>query len=177
MAKGQDILIMEEVDVRRTDDPDDSRVLTITKFGLPKPVRKKADHTPGGGVGTVAFLMPMLDAFEPTFSVKGIDIDTLNKFGFAAGAHDTWTFAGTIRNKTTNRLMSFRCFICGIVADWSPGDHTPGELIDCDHTLAEVTKVQYELDGVELFHWDFYARIFNPGTGDIFAEYRNALGA
>lgn len=172
----QPILIMEEVDVRRTSDPEDGRPLTITKFGLPKPVRKRADHTPGGGVGTKQYLLPMLDAFEPTFSVKGIDTDTLDKFGFTAGTHDTWTFAATIRNKANNKLLPFRCYIRGIIADWSPNDHTPGELIDCDHTIAEVGMVRYELDGVMKFHWDFDARIFNPGTGDIMAEYRTALG-
>lgn len=172
----QDILIMEEVDARRTSDPDDSRVLTLTKFGLPKPTRKKVEHTPGGGVGSKNYLLPMLDAFEPTFSVKGIDIGTLQAFGFTAGSFDTWTFAATIRNKRTNKLLPFRCFIRGIVADWSPAEHTPGDLIDCDHTLAEVGMVRYELDGVLMFHWDFDARIFNPGSGDIFAEYRVALG-
>lgn len=172
----QDILIIETVDVRRADDPEDSKVFTLTKVGLPKLKRKKAEHTPGGGVGSVNFLLPMLDAFEPTFSTKGLDLQVLREFGFAAGKFDRWTFAASLRNKRTRALLPVRFTIEGIVSDWSPGDHTPGELLDCDHTMDEVTYMDLKIDGELISLWDFYGRQGISGGEDWFAEYRAALG-
>jgi uncharacterized protein len=172
----QDILIIEEVDVRRTDDPDDTRVFTITKMGLPELKRKNAEHTPGGGIGTVNFALPMADAFEPKFSVKGVDLDVLRKFGFTAGTNDKWTFASSLRNKKTNALLPVRVTLQGIVSQWSPGEHTPGELLDCDHTMTEVYYYKLVVGNERIFEWDFYARRWFNGDTDIFAEYRAALG-
>ena len=173
----QDILIMEEVDVRRADVADDNRVLTITKMGISEIERKMAEHTPGGGVGSVEFMLPMINALSPKFSVKGLDLDVLRKFGFSAGQHDKWTFAGTLRNKMTRSLVPVRCTYQGIVSKWSPGEHTPGELIDCDHELKEVTYAELVIDGEEIYAWSFYGRFMRFGGFDVFAEYRNALGA
>ncbi|BAQ50412.1 phage major tail tube protein [Methylobacterium aquaticum] len=173
----QDILIIEEVDVRRADDPDDTRVFSINKMGLPSLKRKEAEHTPGGGVGTINFLLPMADAFEPKFAVKGLDLDVLRKFGFTAGVFDKWTFAASLRNKRTNKLVPVRTTIQGIVSEWAPGEHTPGELLDCDHTLKEVRYVDLVIDGEEIFAWSFYGRFWRSGGVDLFAEYRTALGA
>ena len=174
----QNLLLMETVDVRRTDDPDDSRVHTISKFVLPTLKRKTAEHTPGGGIGTVAHTLPMVDAFEPKFSVKGLDLDVMEKLGFSAGQADKWTFAATLRDKMTRKLMPARCTIVGVVSEWAPGEHTPGELIDCDHTINEVTYVEFEVDGIHRFTWSYYGRQWLVGANkfDIFAEYRNALG-
>lgn len=173
----QDILIIEEIDVRRADDPDDTRVLTITKMGIPKLTRKNAEHTPGGGVGTVNFVLPMLDAFEPAFSTKGLDTDTLAKFGLAAGQADKWTFAATVRNTRLNKVVPLRCTIRGIVSEWSPGENTPGDLADCDLSIKEVTYVDLYIDSKELFAWGFYERIGRSGGVDWFAQYKTALGA
>lgn len=173
----QDLLLLEQVDVRRTLDPEDSRVLTITKMALPKLERKSAEHTPGGGVGTVEFVLPMLNALAPTFSVKGLDRGTLRGFGFVAGRTDRWTFAGAVRNVTTNLIIPVRATIEGVIADWSPGEHTPGELIDCDHTLKEVKYYDLFVDGEELFAWGWRERIGRSGGEEWFAPYRSALGA
>lgn len=173
----QDILIIEEVDVRRYDDPEDTRVFTLTKMALSPIKRKRSEHTPGGGIGTVDFALPMADAMEPTFSTKGLDLDVLRKFGFTSGTNDKWTYAATVRNKKTNALIPLRATIQGIVCEWSPGEHTPGELLDCDHSLMEVKYYQLVVDNVEIFCWDFYGRIWRNGGTDIFAEYRAALGA
>lgn len=172
----QDLLIMEEVDVRRADDPDDSKVLTITKFGLPKLVRKTAEHGPGGGVGSVAFVLPMLNALEPTFSVKGLDLAVVRGFGFAPGVFDKWTFAATLRNTRTNKIVSVRSTIRGVIAEWSPNEHTPGDIADCDHAFREVTYADLVIDGVEEYAWGYYERIGRSGGIDWFAPYRNALG-
>lgn len=174
----QDLLLMEEVDVRRADDPtgDTSKVLTITKMGLIQPERKSVEHTPGGGMGTVEFLLPMLNALEPKFSVKGVDRDSIRKFGFIPGRHDKWTFAATMRNVITNQIVPVRSTIKGLLSTWQPGEHTPGELIDCDHVLKEVRYADLFIDGEELFLWDWQARIARSGGEDWFAPYRNALG-
>ncbi|WP_018261540.1 phage major tail tube protein [Methylobacterium sp. WSM2598] len=172
----QDILIMEEVDVRRADDSDDTRVFTINKMALPGLKRKTSEHTPGGGTGTVNFALPMIDALEPKFSVKGVDLDVLRKFGFSAGTNDKWTFASTLRNKKTNRLLPVRATIQGVVCEWSPGEHTPGELIDCDHSLMEVTYYELVVNNEQIFKWSFYTREWIHGGTDVFAEYRAALG-
>ncbi|WP_018261366.1 phage major tail tube protein [Methylobacterium sp. WSM2598] len=172
----QDILIIEEVDVRRADDGDDTRVFTLNKMALPPIKRKTAEHTAGGGIGTVNYSLPMADAIEPKFSVKGVDLDVLTKFGFSAGVNDKWTFAASLRNKRTNKLLPLRATIQGIVSEWTPGEHSPGELIDCDHAMTEVTYYELVVNNEQIFKWSFYTREWFSGGVDVFAEYRAALG-
>lgn len=172
----QDILIMEEVDVRRADDPTDSRVLTINKLAMPTLERETVEHKPGGGVGSVNFVLPMLKALQPTFSVKGLDFGTLAAFGFVPGVLDKWTFAASIRNTRTNKIIGARATIRGVISAWKPNEHTPGDVADCDHTFDEVTYGDLVIDGVEQYAWGFYERIARTGGVDWFAPYRIALG-
>lgn len=173
----QDLLVIEEVDVRRADEVGDNRVITLTKMVLPPVKRKRAEHTPGGGIGTVAHNLPMIDALEPTFSSKGLDFDIMQTLGMTAGLKDKWTFAATVRNKRTHELLPLRATIQGIVSDWTPGDHTPGELLDCDYAITEVTFYSVYINGKRYIEWDHYARDWWAGDVNIFAEYKNNLGA
>lgn len=173
----QDLLFIEEVDVRRADDPDDTRVFTITKLALPKLTRKTAAHSAGGGTGDVNYVLPMLEAVEPAFSVKGLDPGTLAAFGFVPGSLDKWTLAGAARNTTTNRIVPVRATIRGVIAEWSPGENSPGDLADLDHSFKEVTYYDLVVDGKEWFAWGVRPRIGRSMGVDWFAPYVAALGA
>lgn len=168
---------MELVDVRRADEANDDRTETLSKFGLPMLSRKTVEHTGGGSLGTVEHVLPIINALEPKFSTKGIDLDVLRYLGLAPGVKDKWTFAATLRNKETNELFGIRCTIQGIVSEWSPNEHTPGELIDCDHVIKEVRYCDFFVGDEEIYAVSLKRPRFARSNGvDWFAPYRRALG-
>ncbi len=173
----QELLLVEEVDVRRLDDPDDSRVLTITKMLLPPLKRKTVEHTAGGGVGTVKYVLPMIEAIEPTMSVKGLDRGTLAAFGFIPGQIGAWTMAAALRDTSTNKILPVRATVRGTLAEWNPGEHSPGESLDCDHVFHEVTYYDLFVNNEEWFAWGVRPRIGRSFGVDWFGPYVNALGA
>ena len=75
----QPLYVLEAVDVRRADEPDSSRAVTLSKLALPEIKRKTSGYAPGGGVGEVNFSFPQVDAIEPKFELKGFDPDMLRK--------------------------------------------------------------------------------------------------
>lgn len=176
MAVKLPIYVFEAVDVRRADEPDTSRARTINRLALPGIVRKKIEFTPGGGIGTVNHTLPMIDAPQPKFSVKGLDLDVLTRFGFAAGAHDKWLFSGAVRDKRAGKVLPFRALIEGIVSEWTPDEFTAGEFLGCDHAIDEVTHYELTLDGKELFYWDEDELEGRSGGVSWTADVRNALG-
>lgn len=177
MAVRQPIYVFEAVDVRRADEPDSSRARTIEKLVLPSIKRKTVEFTAGGGIGTVNHVLPQIDAPEPAFAVKGLDVDVLTRFGFGAGSHDKWVFSGAVRNKSAGgRMLAFRAIIQGIVAEWAPDEFSAGEFLGCNHTIHEVTHYELILDGRELWYWDEEELEARSGGVSWFAEIRNALG-
>jgi uncharacterized protein len=172
----QPLYILEAVDVRRADQANSSRALTIGKVGLPALKRLSSEHTPGGGVGKVSFAFPQIDLIEPKFEMKGIDLDLLTTFGFAAGSYDKWTFAGAWRDKRSGKSLPARAIIQGVFAEWESEEFAPGELVGCTHTLKEVTHYEFTLDGKEIWYWDFFENEARSGGVSWFADVRTALG-
>ncbi|GEP11830.1 phage major tail tube protein [Methylobacterium gnaphalii] len=172
----QDLLLVEEVDVRRLDDPEDSRVCTITKMLLPAIKLKTAEHTAGGGVGTVKYRLPMIEALEPTMSVKGLDVGTIAAAGFIPGVSGGWIFAASVRNTSTNKIVPLRATVKGVVTEYTPGEHTPGELLDVDHAFHEVTDYELVVDGEQWFKFSARGRELVMYGVDLFEQYRTALG-
>lgn len=172
----QPLYILEAVDLRRADEPDSSRAISIKSLTLPGITRKSSTHSPGGGVGDVDHVFPQINAIEPKFSVAGIDRDILQKFGFAAGVHDKWVFAGAFRNKQTTKMLPVRAIIQGVIADWSTGDFSIGEIVATDYTLKEVTHYEIIVDGNEDWYWDFYEREGRANGVSWMRDIRIALG-
>ncbi|KAI94097.1 tail tube protein [Rhodomicrobium udaipurense JA643] len=170
------LYVIEAVDVRRADETDTSRAITISKLGLPALKRLSAEHKPGGGVGGIEFVFPQIEKIEPKFEVKGIDLDALTRFGFANGVYDKWTFAGAWRDKRTGKALPARATITGIISDWESDEFSPGELVGCNHTLKEVSHYEFTLDGKEIFYWDFYEREARSGGVSWMSDVRSALG-
>lgn len=175
-AKYQPLLVLEGIDVRRADETDSSRAITIAKFGLPELKQKTVEHTPGGGVMGVNFALPQFEPMEPKFSLKGLDPDILKRMGLTAGRSGRWLFAGAYRDKQTTEMVKMRAIIQGKVATWTPDESTVGEFVGCDHTLAEVTHYELHLNDEEHFYIDFYERVSRSGGEDWFAEINQALG-
>ena len=172
----QDILIIEQVDVRRADDPDDSKEITINKVVFPQVKMKTSDHTPGGGVGSIKFVRPQIEAPEPAFSTKGLDLQVLSEIGFVPGAFDKWEFAATLRNTRLNTVVPVRFGIRGKIAEWNPGEFSPDDLLDCDHVIHEVNYMDLYIDNKEKLVWDFYGKKFRINGVDVRGPYSKALG-
>lgn len=172
----QPLYILEAVDVRRADQPDSSRALTLAKMGIPSIKRLNAEHNPGGGVGKVNFVFPQIEPIEPKFELKGFDTDIIGSLGFAAGTQDKWVFAGAVRDKRSGRSIPARAIIQGVIAEWEPDEFSPGEFVGCNHMLHEVTHYEFHLDNQELWYWDFYEREGRSGGVSWFAAIRQALG-
>lgn len=171
------LYIFEAVDVRRADEPDSSRVLTIEKLTLSPIKRLNTSFKPGGGVGEVKLVMPQIEAPEPKFSLKGIDFDIVEKFGFSPGVFDKFVFAASVRRKGSTTPIPFRAVIQGVISEWEPDEFAVGDLLGCSHVFNEVTHYSMSFGGVEKWYWDYEERVCRSGGVDWFSGTRNALGA
>lgn len=165
--------VLQAVDVRRATEAGSSRAITISKLTLPAVKFITADHTPGGSVMTVDFTLPRIEALEPAFEAKGIDLEIFAGMGEV----DRWTFAGAYREKRTGKVIPCRAIIEGAVVEWEPDDSDPTELQGCNYAFKEVTHYEFIMDGKELFYVDDWERVLRLNGQDRFAEIRNALGA
>jgi len=168
---------MEAADVRRADEPDSSRALTVAKVGLPAIKYLTAESKPGGGIGAVNFVFPQTEAFEPKFELKGIpDVDIVENLGLTNGTKNKWVFAGACRDKRTGLLIPSRAIIEGIIAEWEPDEFEMGELVGCNHVIQEVTHYAFYFGDKELWYWDWWERVPRRGGKDPYADVRAALG-
>lgn len=170
----QPLYQLTAVDVRRAEEAGTSRATTITKLALPGLTFAGADHTPGGGVMAVKFAQPRLDAIEPKFEVKGLDLDVFR----GLGRPDKWIFAGAYREKKPGGggTVGARAIIQGAISVWEPDESDPAAFQGCNHTITEVTHYELVLDGVELFYIDFFENVLRVNGVDMFADDRKALG-
>jgi len=173
----QPLYIMEAADVRRADEPESSRALTIGKVGLPAIKFFNTEHKPGGGAGAINFVFPQIEALEPKFELKGIpDVDIVENIGLTDGTKNKWIFAGAVRDKKTGILLPSRAIIEGIVAEWEPDEFEIGELVGCNHVLHEVTHYEFHLGDKELWYYDWWEREFRRGKKNPLAAVKAALG-
>lgn len=168
--------IMEAIDVRRATQPDSSRRKIIKTMALPALTRMTAEMMAGGSIGKMNLSYPQIEALEPKFATFGPDLDILRNFGLAAGSPmDRWVFAGSMRVRKGG-VVPARAIIEGVVNTWEPDENTPGELMGCNHTLAEVSHYELIIDGEELFYFDDDENVARSGGVDWFAPTRRALG-
>lgn len=166
------IYLLTAVDVRRSEEAGSGRPLSIASLAMP-PIRLlNASHNPGGGVGSVNFVLPRIEAPEPAFASKGIDADIFRGFGETL----SWTFAGAYRNKRTNLTVPARAIITGAISAWEPDESSPEEMQGCNHIFQEVTHYEFILDGKELWYWDFWERELRRDGVSLFAADKRALG-
>nr|USU32886.1 phage major tail tube protein [Methylobacterium sp. OTU13CASTA1] len=169
--------IMEAIDVRRATQPDSSRRRIIKTMALPALTRITAELMAGGSIGKLNLSFPQIEALEPKFATHGPDLDVLRNFGLTPGnAMDRWVFAGSMRIRRSAAPVPARAIIEGVVNSWEPDENTPGELMGCNHTLAEVTHYELTIDGEEYIYFDDDENVARSGGVDWFAPTRRALG-
>ncbi len=163
------------VDVRRAEEAGTSRATIIDKVTVPGLTFVTSEHSPGGSVMAVKWVQPRLEAPEPKFSVKGLDLDVSR----GMGVRDRWVFAGAYREKRPGGggTVGARCIIEGAINAWEPDESDPAELQGCNHTFAEVTHLELILGGNELFYVDLFERVLRVNGVDLFEAERQALGA
>lgn len=170
----QPLYQLTAVDVRRAEEAGTSRATVINKLTLPGLTFAGSEHTPGGGVVTVKFAQPRLEAIEPKFEVKGLDLDVFR----GLGQPGRWIFAGAYREKKSGGggVVGARAIIEGAISIWEPDESDPAEFQGCNHTFSEVTHYEFSLDGQELFYIDFFENVLRVNGVDMFAAERRALG-
>lgn len=169
------LYLLTAVDVRRATESDTSRALTISTLTMPGLTFATGEHNPGGGVGAVNFALPRIEAPEPAFSAKGIDAEIFT----GMGEPERWVFAGSYHRRAPGGggVVPARAIIEGAITAWEPDESDPAEFQSSTHSFNEVTHYELVLDGVELFYWDWYERVFRRNGVDLFAKHRTALGA
>lgn len=174
----QQAYILTGVDVRRAADPESSRIKIIESLDVPAIKHKNVSHTHGGGVGTVDFVLPVLDAFTPGFSTFGPDLDSLAAVGLVSGQSDTWVFASAYQVRGEAKPVAARIIISGTIADVSEGTHEGGGTgkQSTKHQIQNVTHYERHIAGKEWIYWDFDEMIFRVNGTDRFADQRAALG-
>lgn len=170
--------VLTGVDVRRAADPESSRVHIITKFTAPALKNKTIDHTHGGGIGGVKFVLPTMEAFEPGFETLGPDLDSLSAVGLVTGTTDTWIFAGAYLRRGATKPVASRIIIGGTIAEVDEGAHegAGANKQETKHAIHNVTHYERHIDGKEWIYWDFAAMIYRVNGTDVFADQRGALG-
>lgn len=163
------------VDVRRAEVEGSSRATTIDKLTIPSLNFNTADFAPGGSVMGINVTQPRIEAPEPKFSTKGLDLDI---FG-GLGKSGRWIFAGAYREIKPGggSLIGARVVIEGAIANWEPDESDPSDLQGCTHTFKEVTHVSMTLGDRELFYVDFFERVLRMNGVDHFEAIRQALGS
>lgn len=171
----QPLYMLTAVDVRRADETGNTRATTISKLAFPSIQFAGSEHSPGGGVMSVNFAQHRINALEPRFEAKGIDLDIFRGMGQTA----RWTFAGAYREKKPGGggLVPGRGIIEGAVTMWEPDESDPAEFQGCNHSFTEVTHFEFHIDDRELFYVDFWERVVRVDGVDLFADVRRALGA
>ncbi|MDQ0314859.1 phage major tail tube protein [Amorphus orientalis] len=167
------LYLLTAVDVRRAEVAGDTRKTTIVKMVIPAITFMTASHNPGGGHGAVDFLLPRINAVEPSFEAKGFDRSV---FG-VLGKPEKWTFAGALRDKKTGADIPARAVIEGAIAEWTPDDTSPEEFLGCNHAIKEVTHYEFSIDGEELWYWDFWESELRTKGQSYTEGIRGALGA
>lgn len=171
--------ILTGVDVRRVDAPDSSRVDIIESFTAPAIKHKTISHTHGGGIGTVDYVLPVLEAFKPTFETVGPDFDSLAAVGLVTGNADMWVFAGSYLRRGVAKPIGSRIIIAGTVSEIDEGSHAGAgaDKQKTKHVIDQVTHYERHVGGEEWIYWDIGEKIFRvKGRGDVFAPFRGALG-
>ena len=155
----QPLYMMELIDLRRADQPDSSRALTVSKLAIPATLsRKVVNFAPGGGLGEIAWTIPQLDPIEPKFELKGYDVDVMSSFGIVNGTLDKWTFAGSIRQKQGGTALPVRAVIEGEIAEMTPDEFNVGVFFGMNFTIKQVTFLNFSVNDREVIYWDFYGR-------------------
>lgn len=174
----QSPFILTGVDVRRAADPDSSRVRIINSFNAPAIKNKTVAHTHGGGIGSVDYVLPSLEAFAPTFETMGPDLDSLSAVGLVAGTTDTWVFAGAYLQRGASKPIASRIIIGGTIAEIDEGQHEAGggSKQVTKHSIHNVTHYERHIGGVERLYWDFDEMEFRVNGVSLFADQRSALG-
>jgi len=171
----QPLYQLTAVDVRRAEETGTSRATLLSKLAMPGLTFASSEYSPGGGVVAVKFTQPRLEAIEPKFEVKGLDLDVFR----GLGTRDRWVFASAYREKRPGggATVGARAIIEGAISAWEPDESDPAELQGCNHTFSEVTHYELSLGGRELFYVDFFERVLRIDGVDMFADERRALGA
>jgi P2 family phage contractile tail tube protein len=169
----QPLYLLTAVDVRRAEQTDTSRAITISKLTIPAIKFVTSSHNPGGGVMGVDFTQPRIEPVEPAMELKGFDKDIFTGFGLV----DRWVFAAAVRDKKTGKAQPARAVIEGAITEWEPDEADPSEFVGCTHSFKEVTHYEFHLNGDELWYVDFWERIVRRNGVDLFADERLALGA
>ncbi|WP_454919210.1 phage major tail tube protein [Xanthobacter sediminis] len=170
--------VLTGVDVRRAADPESSRIKIITQFNAPGIKNKTIDHAHGGGIGTVKYVLPVLEAFEPTFETMGPDLDSLSAVGLVTGNTDTWVFAGAYLLRGAVKPIASRIIIGGTIAEVDEGTHEGAGANKqmTKHAIHNVTHYERHIDGKQWIYWDVDEMVFAGPDGDMFAAQRAALG-
>lgn len=152
----QNPYVLTAVDVRRQSQPDSSRLRIINQLTVPAIKNKTIAHTHGGGTGTVNYVLPMLEAFTPTFETFGPDLDSLAAVGLLSGNADSWIFAGAYLLRGASKPVGSRVIITGVVAEIDEGQHSAGgeNKVSTKHAIHEVTHYERWIEGTEYFWWD-----------------------
>ncbi|WP_068315781.1 phage major tail tube protein [Polycladidibacter hongkongensis] len=156
----QPLNIVGDIDLRRKDAPEISRANILTKLHIPSPKFKTVSHAPGGGRGSVDFIMPRLEALEPKAEIKGEDPDLRKMFGEPTA----WTFAASMRVFPENRWVSYRGEIYGAIAEFEGDEMTGEELAGFNLVFKEVSRLVVQRDDEELFYWDYWERELRPSS-------------
>lgn len=155
-------------------DPENSKFLTLEELKLPDLQETLVDHTPGGGKIGVEFAVGA-EKLEPTFKLKGWDMQLLRQFGAGRPGRQPFTAYGVIRDKRSGRAIEAKAIMEGRLSKIAPDAFQRGEAMSHDYSINEVLHYELFFDGKEEMYFDFFTNTVRLGGVDNDPDFNNIL--
>lgn len=171
------MLLLEQVNLfLGNHDPEDSNHVKLQSLGLPTLEKILVSHLGGGAGGEVEYSMNAFRPMQPTFKLAGYSKASYRLMAVGTNESQDFTAYGILRNKVTGVKHQAKAVFNGIVSRLAPDAFDRTSTFGHDHTVAEVTRYQLDVDGDEWFAWDAFKPLRRRFGVDELARDRILLG-
>lgn len=155
-------------------DPTLSKHLSLEELQLPTLEGDYADHSAGGSPVSID-VMVGVKKLEPSFKLKGFDMDLLTQFGLASHKRYTFTAYGVLRDLRTSEAKEGKVIMQGRLGKVAPDAFKRGDLMGAEYAINEVVHYEVHGDGKELIYWDFFTAEWRSGGASQNSQERAIL--
>lgn len=136
-------------------EPDKSEFLTIRSVKLPMLQEKTTEHSGGGAMAGLRIGMKMLEVLELTFSLRGYNLDVMNKL--MIGERQKYTMLGNVRDLKSDREFPSKAVIQGILTKVDLAEFQRDEGLSTDYQVDQVVHYELHIDGREKYYFNYFA--------------------
>lgn len=170
------LIVQEAVNLICGDDaanPEASKHHNLESIQLPTLEDVTTEHHAGGSYGAVQLAGFGIKAFEPTFKLKGHDLQVMSMFGLPY--RSPFTVYGLLRDKAKQRAVEVKSVLECKLTKYAPDDFKRGDDFGHDCAMMEVFRYAIYLDNAEHLYFDYLSSQFRVNGQDRIADERRIL--